>query len=155
MSLGIHESYMRRCLDLGRASLAAGEVPVGALVVRDGAVLGEGRESTKERLDPSAHAEVQAIRAACQSLGSSDLSGCTLYTTVEPCVLCAYVIRRAGVSRVVYGVPAGQAGGVTSRYALLADLELTGWPAPPEILAGILEAECRALLEERRSGTAS
>lgn len=152
MSPRIHESYMRRCLELGRTSLAAGETPVGALVVRDDAVLGEGQEGTKGLLDPSAHAEVQAVRAACRSLGSADLSGCTLYTTVEPCVLCAYVARRAGVSRVVYGIPAGQAGGVTSRYALLSDLELTGWPAPPEILSGVLEAECRALLRERRAG---
>jgi tRNA(adenine34) deaminase len=152
MSLEIHETYMRRCLTLGRESGAAGETPVGSLVLRGGTVLGEGREGTRSTLDPSAHAEVQAVRAACLSLGSADLSGCTLYTTVEPCVLCAYVVRRAGVSRVVYGVPAGQAGGVTSQYALLVDPGLTGWPAPPEIISGVLEAECRALLREGRSG---
>jgi tRNA(adenine34) deaminase len=145
----MHEIHMRRCLSLGRAALEAGEVPVGALILRDGVVLGEGREEVRTLLDPSAHAEVQAIRAACRKLGSADLSGCTLYTTVEPCVLCAYVVRRAGVSRVVYGVPAGQAGGVTSRYDLLADPALTGWPAPPEVIGGILDEECRALLQER------
>ncbi|HKI05801.1 MAG TPA: nucleoside deaminase [Thermoanaerobaculia bacterium] len=145
----IHEIHMRRCLELGRAALEAGEVPVGALVRRGDAVLGEGQEGMRALLDPSAHAEVQAIREACRSLGSFDLSGCTLYTTVEPCVLCAYVVRRTGVSRVVYGVPAGQAGGVTSRYAILADSAMTGWPEPPEILAGILAEECRALLRER------
>jgi tRNA(adenine34) deaminase len=149
------EIYMRRCLALGRAALAAGETPVGALILRGGAVLGEGHEETRALLDPSAHAEVQAIRAACRSLGSADLSGATLYTTVEPCVLCAYVVRRAGISRVVYGVPAGQAGGATSRYAILTDPALTGWPAPPEILPGILAEECRALLRERRSGPPS
>jgi|SRR6476661_8134614 len=144
------ESHMRRCLALGRAALAAGETPVGALILRGDAVVGEGREETRALLDPSAHAEVQAVRAACRSLGSADLSGCTLYTTVEPCVLCAYVVRRAGIGRVVYGVPAGQAGGATSRYALLADPELAGWPAPPEILPGVLAEECLALLRERR-----
>lgn len=147
-----HETYMRRCLALGRAALEAGETPVGALILRGDVILGEGREETRSLLDPSAHAEVQAIRAACRTLGSADLSGCTLYTTVEPCVLCAYVLRRAGVSRVVYGIPTGQAGGVTSRYAILADSELTRWPAPPEIVAGVLAEECLALLRER-SGT--
>jgi tRNA(adenine34) deaminase len=140
---------MRRCLELGRAALEAGEVPVGALVVRGDVVFGEGQEGVRALLDPSAHAEVQAVRAACRSLGSVDLSGCTIYSTVEPCVLCAYVARRVGVSRVVYGVPAGQAGGATSRYAILEDPTLTGWPAPPEIIAGILADECRALLQER------
>jgi tRNA(adenine34) deaminase len=144
------ESHMRRCLALGRAALAAGETPVGALVLRGGAVLGEGREETRALLDPSAHAEVQAVRAACRNLGSADLSGCTLYTTVEPCVLCAYVVRRAGIGRVVYGIPAGQAGGATSRYDLLTDPELAGWPAPPAILPGVLAEECLALLRERR-----
>ncbi len=109
----------------------------------------EKGEKKSGHCDPSAHAEVQAIRAACRALGSTDLSGSTLYTTVEPCVLCAYVARRAGVSRVVYGVPAGQAGGLTSRYDLLADPALTGWPEPPEVIAGILAEECRALLQER------
>jgi tRNA(adenine34) deaminase len=140
---------MRRCLALGHAALEAGEVPVGALVVRGDVVLGEGYEGVRTLLDPSAHAEVQAIRAACRSLGSVNLSGCTVYSTVEPCVLCAYVIRRAGVSRVVYGVPAGQAGGSTSRYAILQDAALAGWPVTPEIVSGILADECLALLQER------
>ncbi len=124
-------------------------MPVGALIVCGDVVLGEGQEGVQALLDPSAHAEVQAVRAACRSLGSVDLSGCTVYSTVEPCVLCAYVIRRAGVSRVVYGVPAGQAGGSTSRYAILEDAALTGWPSPPEIVSGILADECLALLQER------
>jgi tRNA(adenine34) deaminase len=145
----IHETHMRHCLELGRAALEAGETPVGALIVRGDVVLGEGQEGTRTLLDPSAHAEVQAIREACRRLESSDLSGCTLYSTVEPCVLCAYVVRRAGVSRVVYGVPAGQAGGSTSRYAILEDPALTGWPSPPEIISGILADECDALLRER------
>jgi len=145
-----HETHMRHCLALGHAALEAGETPVGAMIVRGTEVLGEGLEAVRRHLDPSAHAEVLAIRAACQRLQSLDLSGCTLYATVEPCALCAYAIRRAGVSRVVYGVPAGQAGGLTSRYAILSDLELAGWPEPPEVIAGILARECRALLDERK-----
>jgi tRNA(adenine34) deaminase len=150
-SVQTHETYMRRCLALGHEALEAGETPVGALVLRGDVILGEGREETRSLLDPSAHAEVQAIRAACRTLGSADLSGCTLYTTVEPCVLCAYVVRRTGVSRVVYGIPAGQAGGVTSRYAILVDSELARWPAPPEIVAGVLAEECLALMRSRAS----
>ena len=146
----MHETHMRRCLALGRAALEAGEIPIGALILRGDVVLGEGQEEVRALLDPSAHAEVQAVRAACRNLGSADLSGCTLYTTVEPCVLCAYVVRRTGVSRVVYSVPAGQAGGLTSRYAILADPALTGWSAPPEVISGVLAKECRALLRERR-----
>ena len=148
--LSLDESHMRRCLALGRVALLAGEVPVGSLVARGAEILGEGLEGERGLLDPSAHAEVQAVRAACRKLRSLDLSGCTLYSTVEPCVLCAYVVRRAGLSRVVYGVPAGQAGGVTSRYALLSDPELAGWPSPPEILSGLLAEECQNLLAERK-----
>lgn len=140
---------MRRCLELAEASREAGETPVGSLIVRGDQVLGEGIEGVRALFDPSAHAEVQALRAACRHEQSLDLSGSTLYTTVEPCVLCAYAIRRAGVSRVVYGVPAGQAGGITSRYDILADRDLTGWPPPPEIVSGVLEEECLAALRRR------
>lgn len=150
----MHEAYMQRCLALARAALAAGDVPVGAVVVRGEEILGEGIECVRVALDPSAHAELEAVRAACQKLGSLDLSGCTVYSTVEPCVLCAYALRRAGVSRVVYGVPAGQVGGFTSRYALLADPALEGWPSPPQILSGVLAEECGALLQERRDALA-
>ena len=144
------ETFMRRCLELAEESRKSGETPVGALVARNGEILGEGREATRSLLDPSAHAEIQALRAACQGAQSLDLPGTTLYTTVEPCVLCAYAIRRAGVSRIIYGIPAGQAGGVTSRYNLLTDESLTGWPPPPEILAGVLGAECTEMLRRPR-----
>ena len=141
---------MRRCLALALAAHEEGETAVGALITRGDDVIGEGSEETRSRLDPSAHAEVQAIRAACEHERSCDLSGCTLYTTVEPCVLCAYAIRRTGVSHIVYGVPAGQAGGATSRYDILLDRELAGWPPPPEIVAGVLAQECAELLRRPR-----
>jgi len=144
-----HEAFMRRCLTLAENALANGETPVGALLVRGGRVIAEATESTRREYDPTAHAEVQAIRAACRHDQSLDLTGCTLYTTVEPCVLCGYVIRRAGVGRVVYGVETGQAGAVTSRYAILADTALAGWPPPPDIVAGVLPRECRDLLDRR------
>lgn len=141
-----HERQMRRCLALARQALAAGEVPVGAVVVRGEQIVGEGIECTRTLVDHTAHAEVRAIQAACCGLQSSDLAGLTLYSTVEPCVLCAYVVRRAGLSRVVFGIPAGQAGGFTSRYALLSDASLQGWSPPPEVISGVLAAECQKLM---------
>lgn len=143
-----HESPMRRCLELARESLANGEVPVGAVVVRDGQIIAEGAERTRALLDHTAHAEVRAIHAACQALQSTSLAGLTLYSTVEPCVLCAYVVRRAALSQVVYGIPAGQAGGHTSRYALLNDASLRGWPPPPVVVSGVLAAECADLMRQ-------
>lgn len=141
----IDEHYMRRCVALARGALAAGEVPVGAVVVDRDRIVSEGTESIRARLDPSAHAELIAIQAACRATRSLSLSGLTLYSTVEPCVLCAYVIRVTGMGRVVFGMPAGRLGGATSSYPLL--LERT-WPAspPPQITAGVLEDECAAIM---------
>ncbi len=145
----MHERQMRRCLELARDAAERGETPVGALVARSDQVIAEGLEGTRSLVDPSAHAEVAAIRAACQREQSLDLPGCTLYTTVEPCVLCGYVIRRTGLSVVVFGIATAQAGACTSHYAILTDRTLTGWPAPPEIVAGVLADECRALFRRR------
>jgi tRNA(adenine34) deaminase len=140
------EWHMQRCLDLAKQSLANGEVPVGAIVVKEEQTIGEGCERTRELLDLSAHAEVQAILAASQKLRSVDLTGCTLYSTVEPCVLCGYVIRRSGIRRVVFGIPTGQAGACTSQYAVLKDTSLGGWPQPPEVTSGVLATDCEDLM---------
>jgi tRNA(adenine34) deaminase len=137
---------MRRCLELARESLANGEVPVGAVVAWGDQIIAEGTECTKALLDHSANAELRAIRGACTSLHRTDLNGFTVYSTVEPCVLCAYVVRRAGLSRVVFGIPAGQAGGYTSQYALLRDGSIPGWLPPPEIVSGVLASECEDLM---------
>ena len=142
--------YMRRCLELAEMAALAGDTAVGALIVRGDEVVGEGVERTRTTLDPSAHAEVEAIRHACQRLDTLDLSGCSLYSTVEPCVLCGYAIRRTGIAHVVYGVPAGQAGACTSAYAILADRDLEGWPQVPEVTGGVLADECLATLRRRK-----
>ena len=146
------ETYMRRCLALARSAADSGETAVGAVVVRDGVIIGEGAESTRRLSDPTAHAEVLALRAACGRERALDLSGCELTTTVEPCLLCSYAIRRTGVTRVVYGTPAGQLGGVTSGYALLVDPALAGWPAPPLVVSGVLARECLEMLQQARTG---
>lgn len=143
--------YLRRCLELARLALAAGDVPVGALVTHAGRVIGEGCERTRECLDPTAHAEVGAIRNACRALGTFDLSCATLYTTVEPCVLCAYAIRRTRIGRVVFGVNAGTLGGATGPYSLLTDPTSVMNSAPPSVQAGVLAEECAALLAEYRT----
>ena len=142
---------MRRCLELAEIAARAGDTAVGALIVRGDEVVGEGIERTRAALDPSAHAEVEAIRQACRRLGSLDLRGCSLYSTVEPCVLCGYAIRRTGISHVVYGVPAGQAGASTSSYAILADRDLEGWPQVPEVTGGVLAEECLAVLRRKKA----
>jgi tRNA(adenine34) deaminase len=141
--------YMRRCLELAEIAALAGDTAVGALIVRDDEVLAEGVERTRTTLDPSAHAEVEAIREACQRLATLDLRNCSLYSTVEPCVLCGYAIRRTGIAHVVYGVAAGQAGACTSSYAILADRHLEGWPQVPEVIGGVLADECLAALRRK------
>lgn len=146
--------YMRRCLDLAEVAARAGDTPVGAMVVCGDEVVGEGVERTRTTRDPSAHAEIEAIRQACQRLDTLDLHRCSLYSTVEPCVLCGYAIRRTGIAHVVYGVPAGQAGANTSSYAILVDGNLEGWPPVPEVTSGVLADECLATLKRtRRSDT--
>ncbi|HET6577977.1 MAG TPA: nucleoside deaminase [Gemmatimonadales bacterium] len=143
------QAYMRRCLELARRALAAGEVPVGALVVRDGVVIGEGYERTRERLDPAAHAEIEALRAACRAIDALDLSGATLYTTVEPCVLCAYAVRQTRIHRVVFGVNAGVMGGASGPYPLLTAPTPFAGAAPPAVTGGVLTEDCQRLLAER------
>src|SRR5262245_8347305 len=142
---------MRRCVALASIAADAGETAVGALVVRGDSVIAEGSECTRRLLDPSAHAEVMALRAACQREGTLVLAGCELYTTVEPCVLCSYAIRRTGIARVVYGVAAGEAGGVTSRHSVLTDDGLMGFSPPPNIVSGVLAQDCLAVLHRRGS----
>ncbi len=143
--------YMRRCLELAEIAALAGDTAVGALIVRGDDVVAEGIERTRAALDPSAHAEVEAIRQACRHLDTLDLRGCSLYSTVEPCVLCGYAIRRTGIGHVVYGVPAGQAGACTSSYAILADRGLEGWPPVPQVTGGVLADECLAALRRTKN----
>lgn len=143
-----HERYMQRCLELARVALAEGDVPVGAVIVDGDRIVGEGTESTRALVDPTAHAEVRAVQAACQARHATTLTGATLYSTVEPCVLCGYVARSVGIGLVVYGMRAGRLGACSSEYRLLADASIPGWASPPAIVHGILEAECAALMDE-------
>ena len=144
----LDEVFMRQCLELGRAPAGEGEVPVGAIVLLNGRILGRGREASRSSLDVTAHAEVNAIRDAARAKGTIDLHGSTLYTNVEPCVLCSYAIRRSSIDRVVIGAPTAALGGVTSRYPILVDPQLQGFGSPPTILRGVLLDECISLMDD-------
>jgi tRNA(adenine34) deaminase len=126
--------WMERCAALGREAAASGEAAVGSVVTTgNGTWVADGRESVRTSKDVTGHAEVEAIRAACRVRGTLDLSGCILYTTAEPCILCSYAIRETAVARVVIGAWVEDIGGVTSRHPILTDTEMPGWGPPPAI----------------------
>ena len=128
------------------AAAKEGEIPVGALILGpDGNVIATGRNSRVLEKDPTAHAEVNAIREAARVLGDRVLDGCTLVVTLEPCVMCAGVILAARVPRVVFGAWDDKAGAVGSVYDLLRDGRLPH--AVPEVVGGVRADECAALLE--------
>ena len=105
-------SPIQRALALAAEAAAAGEVPVGAVIVHDGKILGEGTNRTRRDLDPTAHAEIVAIRAACAALGADRLTGCELWVTLEPCAMCAGAIAHARIDRLVYAAPDPKGGAV-------------------------------------------
>ena len=136
-------AFMRRALDLAREAAAAGETPVGAVVVRDGVVLGEGRNAREADADPTAHAELVALRAAADRDGDWRLSGATLYVTLEPCPMCAGAMIQTHVERVVYGAPNPRDGAFGS----VVDLAAGPFKRMPEVRGGVRASEARALLE--------
>lgn len=137
-----HEDYMRLAIDEAKRAAAAGEIPVGAVVVRGGRVIATARNDREESHSPLGHAEVRAIEMAAKALGDWRLTGCTLYVTLEPCVMCAGAILNARLDAVVYGAADPSLGCLGSRLNL-AHLDLG---SAPRITAGVLEEECRALL---------
>jgi tRNA(adenine34) deaminase len=144
-----HEQYVRRCIELGREALRTGDSPVGSMIVRDGVIIAEASEGVRARGDVTAHAEIEALRSASHTLGSLDLTGCTLYTSVEPCPMCAYAIRLARVTEVVSGTAAPGGEGGISGDAVLSDRHLLPGRTPPAVVRGVLARECRALLDDR------
>lgn len=132
-----HKKYMRRCRQLAEKAVHGGDAPVGSLVLRDGQIIAEGVEGVKAQQDVTAHAETLAIRKACAALGTLDLSGTTLYTTTEPCLMCSYAIRRTRISRVVIEKRTEKGGGVTSQYPILSDSSFPSGAPPPTIVLGV------------------
>ena len=136
---------MGLALDEARAALAAGEVPVGAVVVLDGRVIGRGHNQPLGLKDPTAHAEVLALRAAAQVMGNYRLGGADLYATVEPCAMCCGAAVLARVARVVYGAPDPKAGAARTLYRLLEDARLNHQAA---VRGDVRGEESAALLRE-------
>lgn len=135
---------MRRAIGLGLEAAAAGEVPVGALLVRGGAVLGEGWNRPIGTHDPTAHAEVVALRAAGATAGDYRLAGSTLYVTLEPCIMCAAALVHARVDRVVFGAWDPKAGGAGSVLDVFRTPQLNH---RVDVFGGVLAEECAQLLQ--------
>lgn len=139
-----HEVYMRQALALAREAAESGEVPVGCVIVRDGQVVGRGRNRREEKQSTFSHAEMEAIAGANESLGSWRLDDCTLYVTLEPCPMCAGAILNARIPRVYYGArdrEMGACGGVLNLF-------MEDFPHLPALVGGVLEEECRAVLSD-------
>lgn len=140
----VHEDFMREAIEMADRALHLGEVPVGAVVVHSGEVVSRGFNQPVSRIDPSAHAEIIALRGAARFLGNYRLGGCTLYVTVEPCVMCAGALVNARVAQVVFGAAEPKWGALGS---LLSVQELP-LNHRLEVVSGILEDDCRRLLQE-------
>ena len=139
-----HELYMRQALALAQEAAAAGEVPVGCVIVHDGKIIGRGRNRREEKQAVFSHAEMEAMAQANAALGSWRLEDCSLYVTLEPCPMCAGAIINARIPRVYYGArdrEMGACGGVLNLF-------MENFPHHPALVGGILADECRAVLSE-------
>ena len=135
---------MQRAIQLAQKAFELDEVPVGAVIVLDGEIISEGYNQTEKLKDPTAHAEIMAIRAACEKLGNWRLSGCTLYTTLEPCAMCAGAILQARLKKVVWGAPDIRCGGNGS----FIDVLEGGFEIHRvDVVRGVMEEESAALMK--------
>jgi tRNA(adenine34) deaminase len=138
------DAFMREALAQAALAEAAGEVPVGAVVVADEAVIGRGFNKPISTTDPTAHAEIVALREAARTIGNYRLTGVRLYVTVEPCVMCVGAIVHARVGTLIYGVPEPKAGAVTSALTALNHPALNH---RVDVVSGVLADECRDILQ--------
>ena len=141
----VDREWMRLAIGLAAAAAERGEVPVGAVIVCGEAKIAEAGNFKESNQDPLGHAEIRAIQTAAQKLGRWRLSDCTMYVTLEPCVMCAGAIVHARLGRVVFGATDPKAGAVHSLYQILADPRLNH---APDITGGVLEPECSHQLRE-------
>ena len=145
MDRSLDEHFMREAQREAREALAAGEVPVGAVVVMDGRVVGAGFNQPIGRADPTAHAEIVALRVAAREVGNYRLTGATLYVTVEPCVMCVGAIVHARVGALVYGASEPKAGAVRSTMRTLDQPALNH---RVEVIEGVLDEECGQIMQD-------
>ena len=143
------ERYMRMALVEAEAAGAAGEIPIGAVIVCQGRVIARAHNLTETLNDVTAHAEMQAITAAANELGGKYLTDCTLYVTVEPCPMCAGAIYNARIKRVVYGAPDSKGGACGSLFNVVHNKYLNH---QSEVTAGVLEQECAQVLKDFLNG---
>lgn len=143
MGVADDEGFMRRALELAAQAGARGEVPVGAVVVRDARIVGEGWNRPISSRDATSHAETEAIRDACRRERNYRLAGATLYVTIEPCVMCIGAVFHARIARVVFGAREPKTGAAGSRVNLFAEPRLNHHAA---VEGGLLADECAALL---------
>ena len=136
---------MRLALDEARASRVAGEVPIGAVIVKDGVIVATGQNRNRRDLDPTAHAEIVAMRRAAKALGTDRLTGCDLFVTLEPCAMCAGAIAHARIARLYYGAADPKGGGVEHGARVFAQPQCHH---RPEVFGGIGEAMSAALLRD-------
>ena len=137
--------YMQQALNLAHQAALNGEVPVGAIVVKDGEIIGRGSNAPIGMHDPTAHAEIIAMRQAAQHLGNYRLVDCTLYVTLEPCAMCSGAMQHARIVRLVYGASDPKTGACGSVINLMSEPRLNHHT---EVLGGLLAAECGAVLSE-------
>ena len=138
-------AFMRQALDLAQAAAAAGEVPVGAVIVRDGTIIATGINAMRTGNDPTAHAEIAAIRAAAAVLGNQRLDGCDLWVTLEPCAMCAGAISHARIARLYYAAADPKGGGVAHGARVFSHPTCHH---APEVYAGIGEEEASTQLRD-------
>lgn len=139
------EDYMRLALDEAHLAAEEGEVPIGAIVVCDGEVVARAHNRRETDRDPSAHAEFSAMCAAARALDRWRLTGCTVYVTLEPCIMCAGLMHQSRIARCVFGAPDPKAGAVGTLYQVNADERLNH---TFEVTPGVLADECSALLKD-------
>ena len=138
------EFWMRRALDAARAAQQLDEVPVGAVIVSGGQLIAFAGNRTRTACDPTAHAEILVLRAAARVIGNYRLTDAALYSTLEPCAMCAGALVQARVARLIYGAPDERFGAVVSQWQLCDNSSLNH---RMEITSGVLENECRALMQ--------
>ena len=138
-------AFMQQALALASLAASNGEVPVGAIVVKDGEIIGRGSNAPISLQDPTAHAEIQALRQAAMYLGNYRLIDCTLYVTLEPCAMCAGAIQHARFKRLVYGASDPKTGACGSVIDLMGETKLNHHT---EVIGGVLAEQCGALLTD-------
>jgi tRNA(adenine34) deaminase len=140
--------FMQRCLELAANAKRNGKTAVGSIIVKDNLIIAEGMEGESKVPPLLGHAEIIAVVKAVEMLNTKHLTDCILYTTVEPCFMCSFVIRETGIAKVVFGTKAGEIGGMHSIYPLLSTNDISRWPTPVHVNGGVLERECLQLLQK-------